>query len=483
MNRKRIFHTVGQLLLTEAILLLLPIAVSLIYGEKTAALSLLATLGAAAALGGLLIFLCRKRERVIYAREGFLIVAFGWLSLSLVGALPFVISGEIPNFVDALFETVSGFTTTGASILKNVEAMSKGLLFWRSFTHWIGGMGILVFVMAVLPSAGADRSIHIMRAEMPGPIVGKLVPRARETAKILYLIYLGMTALQIVLLTAGGMSFYESCVHAFGTAGTGGFGVRADSIASYSPYLQWVITVFMLLFGVNFNLYYLFLIRKFRAALKSTELWTYLGIFFVSAAVIAADVFPRYESFGEALRHAAFQTSSVMTTTGYSTADFDLWPTLSKTILVFLMFVGACAGSTGGGLKVSRVVILFKRVRAEVKRLLHPRSVSGVKFEGRTVDDATLGGVSTYFVLFIAVFIGVLLTISVFDDFDFETNFTAAAACFNNIGPGLGAVGPAANYAGYGAVSKIVLSFAMLFGRLEIWPLLLAFSPTLWRKK
>ena len=481
MNRKRIVYTVGLIVLIEAALLLLPLLVALIYREKSAA-AFLYTIAIAAFLGAVLMVSCRRHDRVIYAREGFLTVSFGWLALSIIGSLPFVFSGAIPNFADAFFETVSGFTTTGASILRNVEALPHGLLFWRSFTHWIGGMGILVFVMAVIPS-GNDRGIHIARAEIPGPTVGKLVPKMRDTAKILYLIYLGMTVLQILLLNFGEMNLFESCVHTFGTAGTGGFGIKNTSIAGYSAYSQWVIAVFMLLFGVNFNLYYLLLIRKFKSVLKSAELWTYLGIVLVSTGFVFREILPRFDHAGDAIRASFFQVSSIITTTGFSTDDFNLWSSLAKGILLTLMFIGACAGSTGGGLKVSRVVILYKRIRIEVKRLLHPRSVSAVKFEGRPVDEVTLNSVSSYFALYVLIFVVIFILLSALNSFDFETNFSAAAACYNNIGPGLGAVGPASSYADYSLISKIILSFAMLFGRLEIWPLILAFSPTVWMKK
>ena len=480
MNRKMVFNTVGMMLVAEAALLLLPTGVALIYGEACA-WSLAASAGIALAAGLLLRLLFRPESRLIYAREGFVTVAMAWLLLSAAGALPFFLSGEIPSYVDAFFETVSGFTTTGASILTDVERMSRGLLFWRSFTHWVGGMGVLVFVMAIVPGAN-DRSMHILRAEMPGPVVGKLLPRAKDTASILSRIYVGLTLLQIVLMLLGGMPLYESVVHAFGTAGTGGFGVKADSIAGYSPYLQWVITVFMFLFGVNFNLYYLLLIRRFRAAAQSSEFWYYLGIVLVSIGLITANILPLYQSFSEALRLSAFQVSSIITTTGYATADFNLWPQFSRSLLLLLMLVGACAGSTGGGLKVSRAVILIKMIGREIRHLLHPRSVNSVRFEGKQVDGATLKGVSSYFAIYIVCMVAVFMLLSL-DAFDLETNLSATFACFNNIGPGLGAVGPAASYALYSPLSKIVLSLAMLMGRLEIFPLLLTLSPATWIKK
>ena len=480
MNRRMIFYVIGQIINIEAALLLLPAAVSLYYKEGCLT-AFLITAGIALAFGLTLTLTSCPGNHLIYAKDGFVIVTLAWLAMSAIGALPFVISGEIPNYIDAFFETVSGFTTTGASVLTNVEKMSQGLLFWRSFTHWIGGMGVLVFVMAIIPNI-SDRSIHIIRAEMPGPIVGKLVPKLKNTAKILYLIYIVMTVLEVVFLLCGGMPLYDSVVHAFGTAGTGGFGIKASSIAGYSPYLQWVIAIFMLLFGINFNIYYLVLIRRFRSVFRSTEMWSYIGPVVLSVAAITVNIYPVSQSFSEALRLSAFQVSSVITTTGYATADFNLWPEMSKGILLFLMFIGGCAGSTAGGLKVSRVVILLKMIRRELNRMLHPRSVSVVKFEGKQVDEATLNSVSIYFVLYIICFC-VIFFVLCFEPFDFATNFSATAACFNNVGPGFGAVGPAASYQGYSALSKTVLSIAMLLGRLEIFPLLLAFSPSTWAKK
>lgn len=356
MNHRMIVNTIGKMVLLEAGLLLLPLATALVYGESCA-VDFLITIGISAAVGLLLVRTVRPRSSVIYAREGFVICAVTWLVFSAIGALPFVLSGEIPNYIDAIFETVSGFTTTGASILTDVESMSHGMLLWRSFTHWVGGMGILVFIVAVLPST-SDRTIHILRAEMPGPTMGKIVPRLRDTAKILYLIYLGMTVVEVILLLAGGMSFFDSLLHTFGTAGTGGFGINADSIGSYSPYCQWVITIFMALFGINFNLYYLLLVGNVRQVLKSTELRWYLTIMLGSTAIITANIFSMYSGISESLRAAAFQVSSIMTTTGYSTVNFDLWPELSKAILLMLMFIGACAGSTAGGIKVSRLSLI-----------------------------------------------------------------------------------------------------------------------------
>ncbi len=481
MNIKMVFRTVGRISQVAALLLLIPAVVAIIYKETEQFFAFFITAIAAFAIGLFIGLITKTKNRVIYAKDGFAITALAWIVMALVGAVPFVISGDIPSYIDAVFETVSGFTTTGASILTNVEAMSRSMLFWRSFTHWIGGMGVLVFIMAIIPNL-TDRSIHIMRAEMPGPVIGKLVPRVKDTAKILYLIYIFLTVLQTVLLLAGGMSLFDSLVHTFGTAGTGGFGTKADSIASYSPYCQWVIAIFMLIFGVNFNLYYLLLLRRIRTALKSSELWCYISVVLVSVAIITANIAPIYKNFSTALRNSTFQVASIISTTGFATADFDLWPGLSKAILLLLMFCGACAGSTAGGLKVSRVVMLFKSVTKEIRKMLHPRSIGKVHFDGKSVEDSTLSGVSTYFVIYMICFFMIFLLIS-FEPFGLESNFSAVAACFNNIGPGFSAVGPTASYAGYTGFSKIILSFAMLLGRLEIFPIVVFLSPRTWIKK
>lgn len=480
MNRKMVLYTLGQIIKLEAGLLLLPLAVALIYREDCAMAFALTAL-AAVVFGFGLTLLFKPHAYMIYVQEGFVIVAMSWLVLSAIGALPFVFSGEIPSYIDAFFETVSGFTTTGASILNDVESLSHGILFWRSFTHWIGGMGILVLMMALIPTTSGS-TIHIMRAEMPGPIVGKLVPRIKDTAVILYVIYVFLTVLEVVFLLCGGMPFFDSVVHAFGTAGTGGFGIKADSIAGYSHYIQWVITGFMLLFGINFNLYYLLLMRKVRSVLKSEELWAYIGIFVIATAVIAANILHMCQGLSEALRLSAFQVASIVTTTGYATTNFDVWPQLSKAILLILMFVGSCAGSTAGGFKISRIILIFKMLRNHLRKLLHPRSVSTVRFEGKSVDAATQTSVTNYLALYIAFFAIIFLMLC-FESFDFETNFSAAVSCFNNIGPGFGAVGPNVSYAGYSTVSKLVLSVAMLLGRLELYPLLLTFSVSTWLKK
>ncbi len=481
MNRRMVFFTVGLITCCEAVLMLLPLIVSLIYQEQCV-VSFAISIGIALLIGVPLMLICKPKSHVIYAKEGFVTVALAWIILSIIGAFPFVISKEIPSFVNAFFETVSGFTTTGASIVENVELMSHGILFWRSFTHWIGGMGVLVFIVAIMPNV-SDRSIHILRAEMPGPIMGKLVPKIKETAKILYLIYIAMTVVEIIMLICGGMPVFDSLIHSFGTAGTGGFGMKADSVEGYSSYLQWVIGIFMMLFGINFNLFYLCIIGRIRSVLKSEELWGYFGIIAASAAVICANILPIYKNFSKALRLSFFQVSSIMTTTGFSTADFDSWPELSKGILLLLMFIGACAGSTGGGIKVSRIVLLFKNIKREIKRLIHPRLVSTVRFEGKNIDDATINGVNNYLALYLFCFLAIFLVLCVESNLSFETNFSAVAACFNNIGPGFNLVGPASNYSAYSALSKITLSFAMLLGRLELFPIIIAFAPSTWTKK
>ena len=480
MNYKMVIHTIGQVVLLEAGLLVLPLLVSLYYGEACT-LSYVQTIAVAALTGSLMTFAIRPKNHNVFAKEGFSIVSIGWLMLSAIGALPFVFSGDIPSYVDAFFETVSGFTTTGASILTDVEAMQRGNLFWRSFTHWVGGMGVLVLV-TIIAEKLPNRSMNILKAEMPGPIVGKLVPKTKDTSRILYLIYFAMTVLVVVLLLLGGMPLFDSILHAFGTAGTGGFGIKADSIAGYSPYLQWVITFGMLAFGVNFNIYFLLLLRRFGEALRSTELWTYLGIVGASVLAITVNISSMYASWGEGLRHAAFQVSSIITTTGYATTDFDLWPEFSKAILLLLMFMGACAGSTGGGLKVSRVVILGQMIWAEIRRMVHPRAVSVVRYEGKVVDKETQTGAATYFALYCLCMVVTFLLVSL-EPFSMETNLSATVACFNNIGPGFDVVGPTGSFAQYSDFSKIVLSFAMLLGRLEIFPLLLTFIPSAWHRR
>lgn len=481
MNIKMVFRTIGRILQITSVLLLIPTLVALIYNETEQLFAFSVTALGSFILGILITLITKTENKVIYAKDGFVITALVWIVMALVGAVPFTVSGDIPNYIDAIFETVSGFTTTGASIATDVESLSHATLFWRAFTHWIGGMGVLVFVMAIIPNF-TDRSIHIMRAEMPGPIIGKLVPRVKDTAKILYLIYISLTLLEIILLFAGGMPLFDSIFHSLGTAGTGGFSMKADGLSSYSPYCQWVVTIFMLIFGVNFNLYYLILMKKIKTALKSGEFWVYVSMVLISTALITANILSVSQNFSTALRDSAFQVSSIVTTTGFATTDFNLWPDFSKTILVILMFSGGCAGSTAGGFKVARTVILFKNIKREIKKMVHKRSVSTVHFEGKAIDESTFNGVNTYLAIYMFCLLGVLLLVSL-EPFGFETNFTAALSCFNNVGPGLAGVGPMSSYAAYNGFSKIVLSFAMLLGRLEIFPMIILFSPHIWKKK
>ena len=463
----------GMLLLCEAGLMLLPVFVDLYYREGKF-LSYLITIFALL-VAGVAFTRIKPKNKTIHARDGFVIVSFGWIILSLFGALPFFLTGEIPNYLDAVFESVSGFTTTGASILGNVEALCHANLFWRSFTHWIGGMGVLVFIMAVLPLAGGGGDLHLMRAESPGPDVGKLVPKSISTARILYGIYLALTLIEFIMLLIGGMSFFDSITHTFGTAGTGGFGIKNNSLAGYNGYIQGVITVFMALFGVNFNLYFLLLCGKFKDVFKSEELRAYVLIMFTAILVITFDIRGFFTTGIESFRHAAFQVSSVMTTTGFSTADFNQWPDLSKVILLLVMCVGSCAGSTGGGIKVSRIILVLKNSKRELKRLLHPRSVNVVKFDGKRVTDDVMQGTSVYMCLYVLILAASVVLVS-FDNVDIVSNFTGVIATLNNIGPGLGAVGPTGNFAVYSWYSKCVFIVDMLFGRLEIFPLLLLFS-------
>ena len=478
MNMKSISYILGWILRLEGVFMALPLGTAILYGEQQGwAFALVMVL--CLALGQLLTHR-KPHNPSFYAREGFVTTALGWMVMSLFGCLPFMLTGEIPHFVDALFETVSGFTTTGASILSDVEAMSHCSLMWRSFTHGIGGMGVLVFLLAVLPMVGGS-NMHLMKAESPGPSVGKLVPKVRFTAQILYLLYIVLTVLEFILLLLGRMSVFEALCTAFGTAGTGGFGVRNDSIAGYSPYIQWVVTVFMILFGVNFNVYFFIYIRKLRDAARCEEMRWYLGIIAAATLLICANAYDMALTLEHNLRNAAFQVASIITTTGFATVNFDLWPEFSRTILVMLMFCGACAGSTGGGLKVSRFVIAAKSLGAYIGSFLHPRAVRKVKFEDKDVEPETLRAILVYFIAVVFIFAVSLLLVSL-DNFDQTTNFTAVAATFNNIGPGLNAVGPTCNFAGFSAFSKCVMIFDMLAGRLEIFPLLMLLYPPLWKE-
>ena len=477
MNKSIILHIIGWILTVEAALLSLPVVVAIIYKESSG-FAFLITIGLCLLIG-IPLLLRKQKSNLFFSKEGFISVALGWIVLSIMGALPFYISGEIPRYVDALFEVISGFTTTGASILSDVEVLSKCMLFWRSFTHWIGGMGILVFILAILPMTGGER-IHILRAESPGPSISKLTPRLKTSAIILYAIYLGMTILQTLLLLFGHMPFFEALTVTFGTAGTGGFAVKNSSIADYSTYDQLVVTIFMLLFGVNFNIYYLLFFRKFKIAFKSEELRSYLLIVLTAIILIAYNL-GGFKNFLGSLQQAAFQVSSIITTTGFATADFNIWPTFSKSILVFIMFIGACAGSTGGGMKVSRIIILFKTLGKELSYLVHNRSVKVLKVDGNKIEHEVLRSINVFFASYMFIFTFSVLLIAL-DNFDFTTSFTAVAATINNIGPGLEVVGPTGNYSSFSDLSKFVLMFNMLAGRLEVFPLLLLFMPNTWKK-
>jgi trk system potassium uptake protein TrkH len=428
---------------------------------------------------------CRGARKSFYAREGLVCVGLSWIVMSLLGCMPFFLSGEIPNFVDAFFEIVSGFTTTGASILSEVESLSKSILYWRSFSHWLGGMGVLVFLLAIVPAGRGDNAgftMHLLRAESPGPNVGKLVPRMRQTASILYVLYIILTIFNVIFLLAGGMSLFESVCTAFGTAGTGGFGVKNDSIASYSPYLQNVCTVFMLLFGVNFSCYYMLLLRQVKSVLKDEELRLYLGLVVASILLIVWNVRDYYDTLGETVRHAAFQVASIMTTTGFATTDFDLWPSFSKGILLVLMMIGACAGSTGGGFKCGRLLLLGKNLCRNVRRVVNPQRVQVVRNNGSVVGEKTLENINTYMAAYVLIIAVSFLCVSL-DGFSVTTNFSAVIACFNNIGPGLDAVGPTCNFGGFSIFSKLVLIVDMLAGRLEIFPILILGSRNTWLGK
>ena len=479
MNLPMIAYVVGCILEIEAVLMLLPMAVGFAYGESSAWAFLITAVGAA--ILGAIPLLRRPRNRSLYAREGFVATAFSWVVISAVGALPFRITGQIPRYVDALFEMVSGFTTTGASILQNVELLDRCMLFWRSFSHWVGGMGVLVFMLAILPLVGGQ-NLHLMRAESPGPSVGKLVPKLRNSAFWLYAIYFGLTVINIILLKIGGMNLLDAACLAFGTVGTGGFSTLASGFADYSMFCKVVTTVFMLLCGLNFNFFYFLILRKFRDALRMEEIFWYIFAFLFTSVTIIFDLLANGMLGTEAgVIDAFFSVSSVMTTTGYATADFNLWPTYSRIILVLIMFTGACAGSTGGGIKISRWIIYWKCVTKEFRRLTHPRSVRHVRLDGKRVEDAVIQNTLVYLALFVMIYVVSLLLVAL-DGFDLTTSFTAVAATINNIGPGLEIVGPMGNFSSLSWLSKCVLIFDMLAGRLEIFPLLILFLPSTWRK-
>ncbi|MCI6384309.1 MAG: TrkH family potassium uptake protein [Subdoligranulum variabile] len=481
MNYKMVAFVLGRIFCIEAVLMLFPMLCAACYGEWYLLPAfllpavLLAVLGLAASLR-------TPKNTTIFARDGLAIVALVWVLMSAFGALPFVISDEIPSFIDAFFETVSGFTTTGSTILTDVEALSHGTLFWRSFAHWVGGMGVLVLAMAVLPMTDG-RAMHLMRAEVPGPTVGKISSKLSDSAKILYAIYFAMTLAEVILLCAGGMPLFDSLIHAFGTAGTGGFSNKGLSVGAYNnPYFEIVIGVFMLLFGINFNLYYFLLLRRFRDAFCSEEMLTYLGIVAFSTVTITLNILHLYDGVGTALRTAFFQVSSIITTTGYASADFNLWPTYARTVICILTFIGACAGSTAGGLKISRIIIFFKAAKQDLNKMLHTHAVTTVRFEGKPLDEKVLRGVHNYFNIYMLLLAVSILLISL-DGFDLVTTFTSVVTCINNVGPGLEVVGPMGNFAGFSAPAKLLLSFDMLAGRLELYPMLALFSPRLWQKR
>lgn len=479
MNYKVVRYTLGWVFIIEALCLLVPLLWAFAAGESNYAPHFLGCIAFCLIFG---FFMARKRpeKSTMYAKEGFVIVALSWIFISLIGAIPFFTTRFIPNYIDALFETVSGFTTTGASILSDVEKFPQCLLMWRSFTHWIGGMGVLVFLVALLPLSGGS-NLHIIKAESPGPSVSKLVPKVSSSAKILYLIYISMTLLEIIMLKFGGLDWFGSLTLSFGTAGTGGFAIKNSGIAEYSPYIQNVITVFMLLYGIDFTFYYLLLMRKARAAFKMEEVRTYIILVIASISVIMLNCVTYYTNIWDNLRYSAFQVGAIITTTGYSTIDFNEWPELSKTILVTLMFVGACAGSTGGGIKISRIIIFLKGIVKEIKIAVHPRRTVKITMNGKMIEHETVRSVNVYMAAYTAIFFVSLLIISV-DNFSFTTNFTAVAATINNIGPGLEMVGPTSNFAQYSYFSKIILSLNMLIGRLEIFPILILLSPKSWKK-
>lgn len=480
MNKKMIVYILGKMMGVEGLLLLIPALVSLIYHEK----SVISFLIVAAILLVIYMLFGRKlpASKQIYGKEGFVIVGLAWILWSAFGALPFVISGSIPHYVDALFETISGFTTTGSTILADIEALPMGISFWRSFTHWIGGMGVLVFVM-MITSLDDENAMPLMRAEVPGPEADKLVPKARHTARLLYGMYFVLTAAEVVFLLFGGMNLYDALLHAFSTAGTGGFSNRAASVSFYdSAYIDGVITVFMILFGINFNLYFFILLKDWKSILKNEELWAYLGIVGVSIAIITGNILKIYGTVAHAFRYASFQVGSIITTTGFATADYDQWPELSKSILLALMFVGACAGSTGGGIKVSRLLIIVKSIRREVRKMLHPNAVTIIKVNGKKIGQDTLKNVNLYLTCYIIIMIVSILLVSI-DNFDFATTFSGVLTTMSNVGPGISKVGPVMNFQPFSAVSKLVFCFDMLIGRLEIFPYLLLLSPELWRRR
>lgn len=477
MNTSMIRYILGNILKLQALFLLLPAITAMIYRENTLVPYLVVAMSCLVL--GFMMTWRKPKDTVFYLKEGCVATALSWIELSVTGAFPFVLTGEIPGFVDALFEMVSGFTTTGSSILSNVEALSRSSLMWRSFSHWVGGMGVLVFLLAVIPMSGGS-NINLMKAESPGPSVGKLVPKIRSTARILYMIYIGLGVLMFLLLLCGKMPVFDALTTTFGTAGTGGFGIKNDSMASYSPYIQWIVTIFMLLFGVNFNAYYLILFRNAKKAFKIEEIRWYFAIIFLSVFVIFTDLMQFYPSLKDAVRDSFFQVASIITTTGFATADFNLWSATSKSTLVLLMFIGACAGSTGGGLKVSRLIILIKTIFKELTSYTHPKSIVKIKMDDKPIEHEVVRSANVYFITYMIIFVVSVFCLT-FENIDLISVFTAVAATFNNIGPGLELVGPTANFGHFTDFSKLVMIFDMLAGRLELFPLLMLFHPELWK--
>lgn len=477
MNTSIIRYILGQVMKTLGLFLLLPCLVALIYEEKQVYAFLMVAI--LSGLLGIISTIKKPENNTFYLKEGCVATALSWIVMSIIGCMPFVISGDIPSFTDALFETISGFTTTGASILTDVEALSYSCLFWRSFTHWIGGMGVLVFVLAIMPLTSGS-TINLMRAESPGPTVGKLVPKIRYTARLLYIIYLVLTVILITLLLIGKMPLFDALTLSFGTAGTGGFGIKNSSLADYTAYQQWVITIFMIMFGINFNAFYFILLKQFKKAFMIEEVKYYFIIILSAIGIISINIYETATGVEETLRHASFQVASIITTTGYATTDFNLWPEVSKSVLLLLMFIGACAGSTGGGIKVSRVVVMTKTLFKELNSYIHPKSVKKIKMDDKIIEHDVVRSINVYLITFMILFTVSVFAIS-FDNFDFTTNFTAVTATINNIGPGLEQVGPTGNFSMFSIFSKYVLMFDMLAGRLELFPLLILFHPSIWK--
>ncbi len=478
MNTKLVLKLNGYILLFDVFAMVLPLVVAGVYKES-AGMAFFPVMALCLAIALPLIRM-KPKKKDLFAREGLATVALAWVVMSFVGGLPFFFSREIPNLIDCFFESSSGFTTTGATILTNIEGMSKCMLFWRSFTHWIGGMGVLMFVLAIAPLAGGN-NMQLIRAESPGPQVEKLLPKANTTAKVLYGMYIGLTVVQVVFLLFGDMPLFDALTTAFGTAGTGGFAVKSSSMGGYSQYTQIVITIFMLLFSVNFNIYFFIIAKKFSSVWKNEELRAFAIIVFVSIALITLNTVQLFENLGGAIHHSSFAVATIISTSGFSTVDFNTWPDFSKTLLVLLMFIGACAGSTGGGIKVSRILIMFKSLKREFFTLIHPRSVKTIRISGKKIDDETIRKVNSYMLCYILLFFISFLIVS-FDNFGFETNFTSIAATLNNVGPGLGAVGPSGNFAAFSPLSKIVFIIDMICGRLELFPILILFLPQTWKK-